>query len=698
MTYFSPLLVGRKSITRCVGACFFALSVFTAAVSFRADAADVNAATPSAAFTIPLELSTIDLLAPNDDSAIPAPDTGPIRIAVITFSLPRDNLLIAEATKLALSPLFPDRGIKLIFCTFEEFDRIVLSREAEFVLGTSGAITRLSTFGLRPLATLVSKGGTDPNHNEGAAVVVREDRREFQTLGDLKGHAFAASNKLSFPGWQIVLGEIAKFGINPNDFIGKVMFTGDARSISDIVKFVLDGKADAGVLRLCAYEKFLERHPEAAGRLRVLDRRDNADVACVHSTDLYPGFTIAVTELISPETARRATLALLSMQPTASGARWTIPTNYKSVDALLEAIRVGPSEKLRATMLNELIGDYLPWLLFVSFLILGLLLHGWRAEVLARRQGDHIRELMEQKMAQASRLAAMQRAASLMQSSSIFAHELRQPLTSASLYAEGLARQIRRGSRELTSMVQIADRIADETQRASEIVERVRTYAKGRRLERSVLPAADVMQSSVRLWRGQLMQDIPLWVLVPKGAATVAANTFELELVFVNLLKNATEAVQSASIANEVRSKSQPRNRVKSADVFDGSGPLVAFTAEVIGSSVVFMVADSGKPLTDEELARIEAGSSQPQTGSSQKSNGLGLGLAIVRSIVEAYCGVITFGRTNLNPRLTGLAVRVALPLVEASESHSAASTEPAAVLKEPSVGSVHSLPKDPSK
>ena len=502
------------------------------------------------------------------------PGTDPIRIAVITFALPRDNLLIAEATKLALAPLFPNRGIKLIFCTFEEFDRIVLSRGAEFILGTSGAVTRLSTFGLRPLATLVSKGGPDPNRNEGSAVIVREDHREFQTLGDLKGRTIAASNALSFPGWQIVLGEVAKFGINPNEFFGKTIFTGDARSISDIVKLVLDEKADAGVLRLCAYEQFIERHPEAVGELRILDRRDNVDVACVHSTDLYPGFTMAVTELISPEAARRATLALLSMPPTERGARWTIPTNYKSVDALLEAIRVGPSEKLRATMLNELIDDYLTWMLVIALLILGLLFHGWRAEVLARRQGERVRELMEQKMAQASRLASMQRAASLTQISSIFAHELRQPLTSASLYAEGLARQIRRGSADPDRMAKIADRIADETQRASEIVERVRAYAKGRRLERSVLSAADVMQSAVRLWRGQSMRDFPLWVLVPKSAAHISANAFELELVFVNLLKNAAEAAQAAWAADESSGKPKPVNLTKAPDVLVGSGPM----------------------------------------------------------------------------------------------------------------------------
>lgn len=671
MTRLSFRFAKRKSTAWCRWALRFACSVLAAAVSV-----DIPAEERGTGAVVSLDHSAADLKVPPDAGVIPVPGTDPIRIAVITFALPRDNLLIAEATKLALAPLFPNRGIKLIFCTFEEFDRIVLSRGAEFILGTSGAVTRLSTFGLRPLATLVSKGGPDPNRNEGSAVIVREDHREFQTLGDLKGRTIAASNALSFPGWQIVLGEVAKFGINPNEFFGKTIFTGDARSISDIVKLVLDDKADAGVLRLCAYEQFIERHPEAVGELRVLDRRDNMDVACVHSTDLYPGFTMAVTELISPEAARRATLALLSMPPTERGARWTIPTNYKSVDALLEAIRVGPSEKLRATMLNELIDDYHHlWMLVIALLILGLLFYGWRAEVLARRQGERVRELMEQKMAQASRQASMQRAASLTQISSIFAHELRQPLTSASLYAEGLARQIRRGSADPDRMAKIADRIADETQRASEIVERVRAYAKGRRLERSVLSAADVMQSAVRLWRRQSMRDFPLWVLVPKSAA---------------------EAAQAAWAADESSGKPKPVNLTKAPDVLVGSGPMVAFTAEVIGSSVVFMVADSGKPLSDEALLRIEAGSSQPQAGLSQKSNGLGLGLAIVRSIVEACFGAITFGRTDLNPRLTGLAVRVALPLVSTSQSGRTETDVSIPVPHEPAAESAQSLPKDP--
>ena len=209
------------------------------------------------------------------------------------------------------------------------------------------------------------------------------------------------------------------------------------------------------------------------------------------------------------------------------------------------------------------------------------------------------------------------------------------------------------------------------------------------------------MQSAVRLWRGQSMRDFPLWVLVPKSAAHISANAFELELVFVNLLKNAAEAAQAAWAADESSGKPKPVNLTKAPDVLVGSGPMVAFTAEVIGSSVVFMVADSGKPLSDEALLRIEAGSSQPQAGSSQKSNGLGIGLAIVRSIVEACFGAITFGRTDLNPRLTGLAVRVALPLVSTSQSGRTETDVSIPVPHEPAAESAQSLPKDskdPSK
>ena len=124
MTRLSFRFAKRKSTAWCRWALRFACCILAAAVSV-----DIPAEERGTGAVVSLDHSAADLKVPPDAGVIPVPGTDPIRIAVITFALPRDNLLIAEATKLALAPLFPNRGIKLIFCTFEEFDRIVLSAE-----------------------------------------------------------------------------------------------------------------------------------------------------------------------------------------------------------------------------------------------------------------------------------------------------------------------------------------------------------------------------------------------------------------------------------------------------------------------------------------------------------------------------------------------------------------------------------------
>lgn len=251
----------------------------------------------------------------------PQEKMAPVRIAVMVFANPEDNIRIVRAVRKALGPLLKTRGIDLKFCTFEEFEREAVSQKTDLVLGTSGHIRRLAHHNIQPIATIVAHPGADPNRAEGTAVVVRSDRFELQTLGDLRSRIIAANNPLGFSGWQIVLGEIAKFGVEePRSFFGKVIFTGDSRSTDRIAELVIDGEADAGFLRLCAYEAFLKRHPEKIGLLRVLDRRESS-LACAHSTDLFPGFTLAVTEHIAPELARRLALALFSMEPDEGGPK-----------------------------------------------------------------------------------------------------------------------------------------------------------------------------------------------------------------------------------------------------------------------------------------------------------------------------------------------------------------------------------------
>lgn len=557
----------------------------------------------------------------------------PVRIAVMAFANPEDNTRIVRALKKALGPLLKTRGIELKFCTFEEFELEAVSPKTDLVLGTSGHIRRIAHHNIQPIATIVAHPEADPNRSEGTAVVVRSDRFELQTLGDLRTRIVAANNPLGFTGWQIVLGEIAKFGVEePRSFFGKVIFTGDSRSTDRIARLVIDGEADAGFLRLCAYENFLRRYPDAVGLLRVLDRRES-DLACAHSTDLYPGFTLAVTEHTAPEFARRLALALFSMKPDEGGPKWAVPANFLTVDRLLQTLEVGPWKGLGKGSIMKLVERNLPWALLTLVLIFGLIFHSWRSEVVARRRGSQVRQLMEKEMKQAEALQSMHYESTMVQLANLFAHELRQPLACASLYAEGLARQFRRGRFDPEKMAGICDKVADETHRASEIVERVRDYAKGRGKERSRLNVARLMQECVRLWRTHSALDIPLVFSAPDADVAVEGSKFELEVAFVNLLKNAREAVQERKT------------------------PTVSFTGVLEGDRVVIRVIDSGTPPTDEELARLGT------PASSEKAHGLGLGLSIASGLIENHGGSIAFSR-GPGGIFTGLAVTVTLPVI----------------------------------
>lgn len=100
---------------------------------------------------------------------------------------------------------------------------------------------------------------------------------------------------------------------------------------------------------------------------------------------------------------------------------------------------------------------------------------------------------------------------------------------------------------------------------------------------------------------------------VPAGLF-VEGDSLEIELVLRNLVKNAGESAAQA----------------------DGA-PRVVLAGERIGDEVVITVTDNGPVRTKAEIDAFLV----PLR--SEKSGGLGLGLAIVRRIIEAYGGTIVF-------------------------------------------------------
>lgn len=179
-------------------------------------------------------------------------------------------------------------------------------------------------------------------------------------------------------------------------------------------------------------------------------------------------------------------------------------------------------------------------------------------------------------------------------------------------FAMGVRRRIANGTLTADSLEFALGRILAENERASDIVEHVRDYARKRR--RQITPV-DLTQMSAKVVSSMRASNarVSFESEVPAGLF-VEGDSLEIELVLRNLVKNAGESAAQA----------------------DGV-PRVVLAGERIGDEVVITVTDNGPVRTKAEIDAFLV----PLR--SEKSGGLGLGLAIVRRIIEAYGGTIVF-------------------------------------------------------
>lgn len=285
-----------------------------------------------------------------------------------------------------------------------------------------------------------------------------------------------------------------------------------------------------------------------------------------------------------------ATLFALDIAP---DIHWVRPADYRSVHLAAERMRDPVYMSYQKKTLLEEMREHAAWVILAAAILIGMIWHSVAAERLVRRRSAELMETVKRQQASERQFEALERMTAVSQMLNIVAHELRQPLTADSLeFALG--------------------RILAENERASDIVEHVRDYARKRR--RQITPV-DLTQMSAKVVSSMRASNarVSFESEVPAGLF-VEGDSLEIELVLRNLVKNAGESAAQA----------------------DGV-PRVVLAGERIGDEVVITVTDNGPVRTKAEIDAFLV----PLR--SEKSGGLGLGLAIVRRIIEAYGGTIVF-------------------------------------------------------
>lgn len=280
---------------------------------------------------------------------------------------------IARRNLKALSLQFPESDFREVFYSVNGLIKAIQNKEVNFFLVSSGLFIRLSQLGVRDIATLVSTNMPNPNNCVGGAMIVRKDRKDLRTLGDLKGKTASTTNQEAFMSFQTNLGAIAEKGFDPEKFFSSILHRGDSVKVLEDVS---TGRSDVGLIRACVLEALKKSGNGVCDGLSVIQTQEDSNFPCSVTTSLYPGFLLGVVDGTSPELTREVAKVLLSVNARENdGFYWSLTTDFSSVHKLFKDLKIGPYSYLRVWTLNRIWTEFWPFIVIAVVLVLFFIIH-----------------------------------------------------------------------------------------------------------------------------------------------------------------------------------------------------------------------------------------------------------------------------------------------------------------------------------
>jgi PAS domain S-box-containing protein len=210
-------------------------------------------------------------------------------------------------------------------------------------------------------------------------------------------------------------------------------------------------------------------------------------------------------------------------------------------------------------------------------------------------------------------LAHVMRITTLGELTASIAHEVNQPLAAVVANAEACLRWLDRGTPDLDAARSSAECIINDGNRASEVIRRVRALANKSDIEKAPLDVNDVVREVIALVQPQLVShQASLRIELAPALPMIFGDRIQLQQLMINLMMNGIEAMQCV--------KDRPRE-------------LVVRSAQDETQQVLVSMEDGGVGIPAENADRLF------NAFFTTKSGGMGMGLSICRSIVEAHGG-----------------------------------------------------------
>jgi signal transduction histidine kinase len=395
----------------------------------------------------------------------------------------------------------------------------------------------------------------------------------------------------------------AAAGLNVVEIVGLRM--------TEIRKKVAELPDDSAIVYSSVYSDGEGSFYPPATALALIAEKANRPIIVAAETFLSPGGisgSVLVPDVIGADAARTALRILGGERPSnippVTGAvkpifNWEQMQRWKVSESRLPA---GSEIRFREPGLWE---KY-RWQSITVVVVL-LLQAGLIAILLHERKRRHDAEIeSRQRM---SELAHVNRLTTAGELSSTIAHELNQPLGSILTNTETAELMLRSGAPDLDEMKEILADIRRDDMRANEIIRRMRSYGKQSPFEAREVDLNATVREVFKFLSGQASaRNITLELRTSPGTLSVKADPVQLQQVILNLIINSMDALGDMGDRRSVVGRTELNG----------------------GKSAVISISDSGPGIPGDKLTRIF------DPFFTTKEQGMGIGLAIARSIVLA--------------------------------------------------------------
>jgi PAS domain S-box-containing protein len=210
-------------------------------------------------------------------------------------------------------------------------------------------------------------------------------------------------------------------------------------------------------------------------------------------------------------------------------------------------------------------------------------------------------------------LAHVARVSSMGEMASAIAHEVNQPLTAIANYVYACIRLLRSGAATTGEALQVMQRVASEAERAGEVVRKMRSFVRGEEGQVNAVDTNFLVTEVLRLAAPEARHSgVELLPALGTGLPEVCADSIQIQQVLLNLVRNGVEAI----VAGGAHERTVRIETARGAPGF-----------------VEIRVSDTGPGLAPDALEKVF------EPFYTTKADGIGIGLALSRSIADAHGG-----------------------------------------------------------